>query len=113
MALEALQKVNQELGTTTAIITHNAGIAQMANRVIHLADGQSLLGITPLASQVLDARSRAQAEAKVSAAQAALQAAKAQVKSISAAEKLANDDVQRYTPPAQKRFDLTGYFRQG
>lgn len=40
MVLEALQRVNKELGTTTAIITHNAGIAQMANRVIHLTDGQ-------------------------------------------------------------------------
>lgn len=38
--LEALQRVNQELGTTTAIITHNAGISQMADRVISLSDGQ-------------------------------------------------------------------------
>ncbi|MEA1988436.1 MAG: ABC transporter ATP-binding protein [Pseudomonadota bacterium] len=38
--LEALQRVNQELGTTTAVITHNVGIAQMADRVISLADGQ-------------------------------------------------------------------------
>ena len=28
------------LGTTTALITHNAGIAAMADRVIHLADGR-------------------------------------------------------------------------
>jgi len=40
MVLEALQKVNKELGTTTVVITHNAGIAQMADRVIHLTDGQ-------------------------------------------------------------------------
>jgi putative ABC transport system ATP-binding protein len=40
VVLEALQRVNQELGTTTAVITHNADIAQMANRVIHLADGR-------------------------------------------------------------------------
>ncbi|MDX1348273.1 MAG: ABC transporter ATP-binding protein [Thiomicrorhabdus chilensis] len=40
MVLEALQQVNQKLGTTTAIITHNAGIAQMANRVIHITDGK-------------------------------------------------------------------------
>lgn len=40
VVLEALQRVNQELGTTIAVITHNAGIAQMANRVIRLADGQ-------------------------------------------------------------------------
>jgi putative ABC transport system ATP-binding protein len=40
VVLEALQRINQELGTTTAVITHNAGIAQMADRVIHLADGR-------------------------------------------------------------------------
>jgi putative ABC transport system ATP-binding protein len=40
VVLEALQRVNLELGTTTAVITHNAGIAAMADRVIHLADGR-------------------------------------------------------------------------
>ncbi len=40
VVLEALQRVNQELGTTTAVITHNVGIAQMADRVIRLADGR-------------------------------------------------------------------------
>ena len=40
VVLEALLRVNQELGTTTAVITHNAGIAQMADRVIHLSDGR-------------------------------------------------------------------------
>ena len=40
VVLEALQRVNQQLGTTTAVITHNASIAQMADRVIHLADGR-------------------------------------------------------------------------
>lgn len=39
VVLEALQRVNHELGTTTAVITHNAGISKMADRVIHLADG--------------------------------------------------------------------------
>jgi putative ABC transport system ATP-binding protein len=38
--LQALAKVNQELGTATVIITHNAGIAAMADRVITLSDGQ-------------------------------------------------------------------------
>lgn len=38
--LEAIDNVNRELGTTTAIITHNAVIADMAHRVISLADGQ-------------------------------------------------------------------------
>jgi putative ABC transport system ATP-binding protein len=39
VVLEALERVNRELGTTTALITHNAGIAQMADRVVLLADG--------------------------------------------------------------------------
>ncbi|MCW8841092.1 MAG: ABC transporter ATP-binding protein [Gammaproteobacteria bacterium] len=39
VVLEALERVNRELGTTTVLITHNAGIAEMADRVIHLADG--------------------------------------------------------------------------
>jgi putative ABC transport system ATP-binding protein len=37
--LEAIEKVNRELGTTTAVITHNAGIAAMADRVITLRSG--------------------------------------------------------------------------
>ncbi len=37
--LTALERVNRELGTTTAIITHNVPIAAMADRVITLADG--------------------------------------------------------------------------
>ncbi|WP_321323014.1 ABC transporter ATP-binding protein [Thiomicrorhabdus sp.] len=44
--LEALQRVNQELGTTTAVITHNAGIAEMADRVISLSDGQIIKSYT-------------------------------------------------------------------
>jgi len=40
LVLEALQRANQTLGTTTVVITHNAGIASMADRVIHLADGR-------------------------------------------------------------------------
>jgi len=38
--LEALLDVNQRLGTTTAVITHNAAIADMADRVIRLSDGR-------------------------------------------------------------------------
>ena len=37
--LEALHQVNRELGTATAIITHNVGIRRIADRVIHIADG--------------------------------------------------------------------------
>lgn len=40
IVLEAIQRVNKELGTTTAVITHNAGIAAMAHRVINLLDGR-------------------------------------------------------------------------
>jgi putative ABC transport system ATP-binding protein len=40
VVLEALARVNQELGTTTVVITHNAAIASMADRVIRLADGR-------------------------------------------------------------------------
>jgi putative ABC transport system ATP-binding protein len=39
LVLEALAQVNQELGTTTAIITHNAGIAAMADRVVTMRSG--------------------------------------------------------------------------
>ncbi|MCB1804329.1 MAG: ABC transporter ATP-binding protein [Candidatus Competibacteraceae bacterium] len=39
IVLEALQHINQTLGTLTAVITHNAAIAEMADRVIHLSDG--------------------------------------------------------------------------
>ena len=40
IVLEALEKVNRELGTLTVLITHNAGIADMADRVIRLSDGR-------------------------------------------------------------------------
>jgi putative ABC transport system ATP-binding protein len=40
VVLEALERVNSELGTTTAVITHNVGIAAMADRVITFADGR-------------------------------------------------------------------------
>jgi putative ABC transport system ATP-binding protein len=38
--LEALASVNEELGTTTAIITHNAAIQGMAHRVLFFANGR-------------------------------------------------------------------------
>jgi putative ABC transport system ATP-binding protein len=40
LVLEALERANRELGTTTALITHNAGIAAMADRVVHIMDGR-------------------------------------------------------------------------
>ena len=39
VVLEAIARVNRELGTTTAVITHNASIAGIADRVVSLADG--------------------------------------------------------------------------
>ena len=39
VVLEALDQVNRELGTATALITHNADIAAMADRVVRLSDG--------------------------------------------------------------------------
>jgi putative ABC transport system ATP-binding protein len=40
IVLQAIQQINQQLGTTTAIITHNAAIAGMADRVLRLSDGR-------------------------------------------------------------------------
>ncbi len=40
VVLEVIDRVNRELGTTTAVITHNATIAHMADRVITLSDGR-------------------------------------------------------------------------
>ena len=39
LVLEVIQRVNRELGTTTAVITHNAVISGLANRVISMRDG--------------------------------------------------------------------------
>jgi HlyD family secretion protein len=51
-----------------------------------------------MASQVLDPRSRAQASAKVEAAEAALRAAEEQARAASAAARLANNELARLTP---------------
>ena len=40
LVLEVIAKINIELGTTAIVITHNAAIAGMADRVIYLADGR-------------------------------------------------------------------------
>lgn len=42
VVLEALERVNRELGTTTVLITHNVVIGDMADRVIKLSDGKIL-----------------------------------------------------------------------
>jgi putative ABC transport system ATP-binding protein len=40
LVLEAIERIHAELGTTTALITHNVAIADMADRVLVLADGR-------------------------------------------------------------------------
>ena len=37
--LEAIENINRDLGTLAVIITHNAAMAEMADRVLHLSDG--------------------------------------------------------------------------
>jgi len=40
LVLQAIDQVNRELGTTTAVITHNAAVSGMADRVVTLSDGR-------------------------------------------------------------------------
>jgi putative ABC transport system ATP-binding protein len=40
LVLEVLEQINREIGTTTAVITHNAAIAGMADRVISISSGK-------------------------------------------------------------------------
>lgn len=40
VVLEAIEKVNRELGTLTVVITHNAGVAAIADRVVSFANGR-------------------------------------------------------------------------
>ena len=40
LVLEVLDRINRELGTSIAVVTHNAPIAQMADRVVTMADGK-------------------------------------------------------------------------
>jgi putative ABC transport system ATP-binding protein len=40
LVLEVIERINRDLGTTAVVITHNAAIAGMADRVIHLGDGR-------------------------------------------------------------------------
>jgi putative ABC transport system ATP-binding protein len=49
--LEAIENVNRTLGTTTAVITHNAVIAGMADRVITMSGGR-IVGTKPNATKV-------------------------------------------------------------
>ena len=40
LVLEVIARINEELGTTAIVITHNAAIANMADRVVSLGDGR-------------------------------------------------------------------------
>jgi putative ABC transport system ATP-binding protein len=40
LVLKAIDHVNRELGTTTAVITHNVAIAAMADRVVRMTSGR-------------------------------------------------------------------------
>lgn len=40
LVLEVIARINAEIGTTVIVITHNASIARMADRVLHLGDGR-------------------------------------------------------------------------
>ncbi|MEZ6053165.1 MAG: ABC transporter ATP-binding protein [Planctomycetaceae bacterium] len=40
VVLEVIDRINRELGTTTAVITHNAAMSDMAHRVISMKDGR-------------------------------------------------------------------------
>ena len=44
VVLQAIARANAKLNTTTTVITHNAGIAEMADRVIRFADGR-IIGV--------------------------------------------------------------------
>lgn len=65
-------------------------------------EGEMLLAISPLESQVLDPRTRAQARAQVAAAESALQAAREQAQAAAAAEQLAATEVKRLRPLMEK-----------
>ena len=55
--LELMERVNHDYGCTIVIVTHNAAIAQMADRVLRLRDGQlaeDQVNPTPLAAAELD-----------------------------------------------------------
>ncbi len=55
LVLDAIENVNRELGTTTAVITHNAAVSGMADRVVSLSDGR-------IASQRRNAHKQAASE---------------------------------------------------
>jgi len=42
VVLEAIARVNEDLGTSVAVITHNSGIGAIADRVLSMSDGRSV-----------------------------------------------------------------------
>jgi len=68
-----------------------------------VAQDQVLLGITPMESQVLDPRSRAQATAQVAAAESALLAAKEQARAATSEAHLATLELKRLRPLVEKK----------
>ena len=67
-----------------------------------VTQGQVLLGITPLESQVLDPRTRAQTKAQIAAAESALHAAEEQAEAAEASAKLAVIELKRLKPLVEK-----------
>jgi putative ABC transport system ATP-binding protein len=57
IVLEAIERINSELGTTSVIITHNVAIAEMGSRVASFANGR-------IASVVVNAAHRPARELK-------------------------------------------------
>jgi len=49
LVLEVIERINRELGTTTIVITHNAAIAGMADRVLYLGGGR-IQRVEPIAT---------------------------------------------------------------
>lgn len=45
LVLEAIENINRQLGTTTAVITHNKVVGAMADRIVNISDGR-ISGVT-------------------------------------------------------------------
>lgn len=54
LVLDVLERVNRELGTTTALITHNAAIAGLGDRVIRMSSGEIIAETRNAARASLD-----------------------------------------------------------
>ena len=93
--LDTIERANQQLGTFTVIITHNAILGEMADSVICLC-GANLAGDSSGASAgFLDPRARAQAEAAVQSAEATCMQRNEQVNSAAAELDLGRRDLIR------------------